>query len=273
MCSILREELHTQSMYTPPHHTCAYKTPTHLASMSGCLSSGLGSEVTSILSMSGGTCCIWTLGECGRTRRFSIACWRICSKYCRRLQNNLWYTYFGFVVSKVTWCHVLQLPVKVTWCQVVEVTWHHVIKNAPTCLEFWFSILVLTSGWRVKSGAKYSKYSREECVDMEWEGGRGEGGRSRGERWRHIYHVYWTTLLVAAFVLKWETSQKIHVQFPCHPHPPSPIHPPTHPPTSTHPHTMFTRIRKLIADFRVEEKWCLIRPAAGNVADGVSPST
>lgn len=28
-----------------------------------------------------------------------------------------------------------------------------------TCLEFWFSILVLTSGWRVKSGAKYSKYS------------------------------------------------------------------------------------------------------------------
>lgn len=28
-----------------------------------------------------------------------------------------------------------------------------------TCLEFWFSILVLTSGWSVKSGAKYSKYS------------------------------------------------------------------------------------------------------------------
>lgn len=30
---------------------------------------------------------------------------------------------------------------------------------APTCLEFWFSILVLTSGCSVKSGAKYSKYS------------------------------------------------------------------------------------------------------------------
>lgn len=28
-----------------------------------------------------------------------------------------------------------------------------------TCREFWFSILVLTSGWSVKSGAKYSKYS------------------------------------------------------------------------------------------------------------------
>lgn len=32
-------------------------------------------------------------------------------------------------------------------------------RAAPTCLEFWFSILVLTSGCSVKSGAKYSKYS------------------------------------------------------------------------------------------------------------------
>ena len=39
-----------------------------------------------------------------------------------------------------------------------------------TCLEFWFSILVLTSGWRVKSGAKYSKYSSKEG------GGRGGMG-------------------------------------------------------------------------------------------------
>lgn len=31
-----------------------------------------------------------------------------------------------------------------------------------TCLEFWFSILVLTSGCSVKSGAKYSKYSAED---------------------------------------------------------------------------------------------------------------
>ena len=28
-----------------------------------------------------------------------------------------------------------------------------------TCLLFWLSILTLTSGWRVKSGEKYSKYS------------------------------------------------------------------------------------------------------------------
>ena len=41
-----------------------------------------------------------------------------------------------------------------------------------TCLEFWFSILVLTSGWRVKSGAKYSKYSSKE--------GGGRGGMGRG---------------------------------------------------------------------------------------------
>lgn len=33
--------------------------------------------------------------------------------------------------------------------------------GSETCLEFWFSILVLTSGCRVKSGAKYSKYSAE----------------------------------------------------------------------------------------------------------------
>lgn len=31
--------------------------------------------------------------------------------------------------------------------------------GSETCLEFWFSILVLTSGCSVKSGAKYSKYS------------------------------------------------------------------------------------------------------------------
>ena len=30
-----------------------------------------------------------------------------------------------------------------------------------TCLVFWFSILVLTSGCNVKSGPKYSKYSGE----------------------------------------------------------------------------------------------------------------
>lgn len=36
----------------------------------------------------------------------------------------------------------------------------------PTCLEFWFSILVLTSGCSVKSGAKYSKYSEETEVEM-----------------------------------------------------------------------------------------------------------
>lgn len=35
-----------------------------------------------------------------------------------------------------------------------------------TCLEFWFSILVLTSGWRVKSGAKYSKYSTRESLEL-----------------------------------------------------------------------------------------------------------
>ena len=50
-----------------------------------------------------------------------------------------------------------------------------------TCLEFWFSILVLTSGWRVKSGAKYSKYSSGGvggvCV---WrESGKWERGRRR----------------------------------------------------------------------------------------------
>lgn len=33
--------------------------------------------------------------------------------------------------------------------------------SSETCLEFWFSILVLTSGCSVKSGAKYSKYSAE----------------------------------------------------------------------------------------------------------------
>lgn len=33
--------------------------------------------------------------------------------------------------------------------------------GCQTCLEFWFSILVLTSGCSVKSGAKYSKYSAE----------------------------------------------------------------------------------------------------------------
>lgn len=33
--------------------------------------------------------------------------------------------------------------------------------GSQTCLEFWFSILVLTSGCSVKSGAKYSKYSAE----------------------------------------------------------------------------------------------------------------
>lgn len=33
--------------------------------------------------------------------------------------------------------------------------------GCQTCLEFWFSILVLTSGCSVKSGAKYSKYSAD----------------------------------------------------------------------------------------------------------------
>lgn len=35
--------------------------------------------------------------------------------------------------------------------------------DAFTCREFWFSILVLTSGCNVKSGAKYSKYSADEA--------------------------------------------------------------------------------------------------------------
>lgn len=249
---------------------CAYKTPTHLASMSGCLSSGLGSEVTSILSMSGGTCCIWTLGECGRTRRFSIACWRICSKYCRWLQNNLWYTYFGFID------YMVSCGPAASEGHMMSGDWGYMTsrdQNAPTCLEFWFSILVLTSGWRVKSGAKYSKYSREKMCGCGVGGGRGRGG-GVGERGDAIFTMSTGPLASGSICAEVRNEpEEIHVQFPCHPHPPSPIHPPTHPPTSTHPHTMFTRIRKLIADFRVEEKWCLIRPAAGNIAYGVSPST
>lgn len=33
----------------------------------------------------------------------------------------------------------------------------------------------------MKSGAKYSKYSREKGVDVEWEGGRGGGVGERGD--------------------------------------------------------------------------------------------
>lgn len=39
---------------------------------------------------------------------------------------------------------------------------------SETCLEFWFSILVLTSGCSVKSGAKYSKYSAENTSGESW---------------------------------------------------------------------------------------------------------
>ena len=65
---------HTRThAHTHTHaHTRTHTHHTHLASISSVCSSALGSEVTSILSMSGGTCCIWTLGECGRTRRLSI---------------------------------------------------------------------------------------------------------------------------------------------------------------------------------------------------------
>ncbi len=47
------------------------------------------------------------------------------------------------------------------------------------CRVFWFSILVLVSGWRVKSGAKYSKYS----VEGGREGGRGGGQWSNCVMW------------------------------------------------------------------------------------------
>lgn len=61
-----------------------------------------------------------------------------------------------------------------------------------TCLEFWFSILVLTSGWRVKSGAKYSKYSANRHMEKSGCMYIGSVDLNRGKFWQPIpYHIKW----------------------------------------------------------------------------------
>lgn len=120
--------------------------------------------------MSDGTSWIWTLGAWFNIFKLSNTVWRICSRYCINSYKDNGFMFMWFIARmfstekqhfKYKEC-IYTLTLILQTLYMILTLLHVSVGCCLTCLEFWFSILVLTSGCSVKSGAKYSKYSAED---------------------------------------------------------------------------------------------------------------